>query len=89
MNNIYVFTTPNCPHCTEVKDRLDAENIRYKDVNVQHHKAIWDEIVKTTEQDYVPTVLIQDNLEDGSGMIYTPINDFNNVEELMEIINNK
>ena len=86
MNNIlYLFTLEGCSHCVEVKDRLKTENIKYKELDIDKHENIWDEVVKETEQDYVPTIFIQDD-DDGSGKIYTPINDYNDIDELMTII---
>lgn len=82
---IYLFTLDGCTHCNETKRKLNKRKIQFKELEISQYTELWDEVIKQTNQDYVPTVFIQDD-DDGSGRIYTPMNDYNDTDELIELI---
>jgi glutaredoxin 3 len=61
---IRVYSTPTCPWCVKAKQFLDANKIKYLDLNVSEDKTAREEILSTTHQMAVPTISI-----DGKFMI--------------------
>jgi glutaredoxin 3 len=55
---IKVYSTPSCPWCKKVKSFLDANSIKYQDLNVADDKSARDEMINTTHQMAVPTISI-------------------------------
>ena len=81
--NIYIFTLKNCPHCIELKKLLKKEHINFIEIDVEEYSEIWDSVIEKSGQDYLPTLLIQEGIKVN---IYTPINDYKSLDELVEII---
>jgi glutaredoxin 3 len=78
---VKVYSTPTCPWCKKAKQFLDANGIKYKDLNVAEDKVARDEMIKTTHQMAVPTITI-----DGSYVIGYNEKELN---EKLEIIQTK
>jgi|WetSurMetagenome_2_1015567.scaffolds.fasta_scaffold279307_2 glutaredoxin 3 len=55
---VKVYSTPTCPWCKKAKQFLDANGIKYQDLNVAEDKAARDEMINTTHQMAVPTIAI-------------------------------
>jgi glutaredoxin 3 len=55
---VKIFSTPTCPWCKRTKQFLDANGIKYQDVNVAEDKVARDEMVNKTHQLGVPTIMI-------------------------------
>ena len=55
---VKVYSTPTCPWCKKVKQFLDTNHIKYQDLNVAEDKAAREEMINTTHQMAVPTILI-------------------------------
>lgn len=82
---VYLFTLEGCSHCNDTKRELNKRKIDFKELEINQYVELWDSIIEVTNQDYVPTVFIQDD-DDGSGRIFSPINDYNDTDELIELI---
>lgn len=85
MKRLVVFTMNGCPHCEELKEELKQENLDYTEYEIFEHPFIWDQIVKETGNEYLPTIFIQTD-DEGNGLVFVPEKDFNTKEELMNII---
>jgi glutaredoxin len=83
---LYVFTMNGCSHCEDTKKRLINERIEFHDLDVNIHEDIWNKVIENTNQDNVPTICIIDNDDDDNGTIYVPETDFNDIDELFNII---
>ena len=55
---VVVFSTPTCPHCTNVKRYLKQNGIRFKDVDVSRDSRAATEMVRKTGQQGVPQLWI-------------------------------
>ena len=55
---VVVFSTPTCPHCTNVKRYLKQNGIRFKDVDVSRDSRAAAEMVRKTGQQGVPQLWI-------------------------------
>jgi glutaredoxin 3 len=55
---VKVYSTPSCPWCKKAKQFLDANGIKYQDMNVAEDKAARDEMINQSHQLAVPTIFI-------------------------------
>ena len=55
---VKIFSTPTCPWCKRTKQFLDANGIKYHELNVAEDKVARDEMVNKTHQLGVPTIMI-------------------------------
>ena len=58
---VTVYSTPTCPWCKKTKQFLEANGIKYSELNVAEDKASRDEMVNKTHQLGVPTILIDND----------------------------
>jgi glutaredoxin len=87
MKAIYVFTLNSCGHCQGLKKDLAKASIEFSDIEITKNKDIWEEIIRQTGLDILPTVFIQEG-NGGGGTVYTPGRDFQTNEEIIKIIKN-
>jgi glutaredoxin 3 len=55
---VKVFSTPICPWCKRVKQFLETNGIKYQDLNVADDINAREEMINTTHQMAVPTIII-------------------------------
>jgi glutaredoxin len=82
---VFIFSLMGCEHCEDLKKRLTNEQISFKDFEINKHKPFWDEIVKQTGSDLVPTVFLKDDKRK-TARVLVPLKDFNNGDEVIKII---
>lgn len=54
MSAVTVYTTTRCPYCVMLKNFLNQQNIRFKEVNVEQNPEMMRKLVNTTGQMGVP-----------------------------------
>ncbi len=76
-----------CPFCSMMKDKLNEEQIKFYERDIDEHKDEYDMFVEITENDYVPAFMIIES-EDGNpkSNLYAPDRDFNDIETGVNII---
>lgn len=57
---VKVYSIPQCPYCTELKEKLTQDNIAFEDINVylEENKEEYKEIIEKTKSDEVPIVRV-------------------------------
>jgi glutaredoxin 3 len=55
---VKVYSSPTCPWCKKVKQFLEANSIKYQDVNVAEDKAAREEMANVTHQLAIPATVI-------------------------------
>lgn len=57
---VKIYSIPQCPYCTELKEKLTENNIEFVDVNVylEENKEEYNMIVEKTKSDEVPIVRV-------------------------------
>jgi glutaredoxin 3 len=55
---VKVYSTPTCPWCKKAKQFLEANGIKYQELNVAQDKAARDEMINLSHQIAVPTISI-------------------------------
>jgi len=88
---IHVYSTKDCPYCTELKQMLDNYPLPYEVTDVDEHEKEWDEMCEKLNIEFVPTVIIVDDHLDTAKLL-TPDIHFDEVQEcfdqIVEEINN-
>jgi glutaredoxin len=84
-NKIIVFTLNGCGHCSVLKGQLNKDGVEYTEIEVSKNKEIWDQVVKQTGHNSLPTVFISLNGED-DGPVFVPGRDYQNKDEIVKII---
>lgn len=57
---VRVYSIPECPYCTELKEILTNEGVEFTDINVNldENQAEYDKVYEITKSDEVPIVLV-------------------------------
>lgn len=85
MYTVNVFTLNGCSHCVDLKNSLKENNIPFNEFEISQHKSTFDDIVKLTGRNALPTTYLQ-NPETGSGPIFVPGRDYKSLDELLQKI---
>jgi glutaredoxin len=61
---IRIYSIPECPYCTELKEILTNEGVEFTDVdvNLPENEEEYDKIYEMTKSDEVPIVLVNKQL---------------------------
>ena len=75
-----VYSLKTCPYCTELKEGLDKEGIKYEDRDVENPKynAEFELIVKLSGEDSIPVMVIGKE-------VFVPDVSFNSIEEAINL----
>lgn len=84
--SILLFTLNDCVYCNSLKKKLKSLSIDFKEIDVNQHENIWDDVVKDVGLDYVPLTLIFNDENDDFGIYIVPGKDYETEDELIEII---
>jgi glutaredoxin len=84
-NELLIFTLENCGRCVKLKERLKNESIPFREIEVGKNKAIWNQVVEQTKNEYLPSFYIK---QEGTnkGPFFCPERDFNTDDEAVNII---
>ena len=61
MYNVNVFTLNGCSHCVELKNILKENKIEFIEFEITQNKEVFDEIIKLTGHNSLPTTFLQDH----------------------------
>lgn len=84
---VILYTMDGCPFCSMMKEKLNEEQIKFYERDIDEHKDEYDMFVEITKNDYVPAFMIIES-EDGNpkSSLYAPDRDFNDIDEGVSII---
>lgn len=71
---VIVYSTVACPYCVMVKEWLDKNNVKYKNVNVAEDEEAAQEMVEKSGQMGVPVIEIKQSAKDEKGKIIVGFN---------------
>ena len=60
MQNIEVYSTPNCPYCVRAKTLLQSKNINFKEIDVSDDLESLQKMMKLSGLRTVPQIFIND-----------------------------
>jgi glutaredoxin len=70
----------SCPHCHDLEKLLTNANIKYKTIDTDKHKTLFESVMKQTGFDHVPQLLV--NEWDGKAFVNSKfVSDFETLEE--------
>jgi len=57
---VYIYSIPECPYCTELKEILTKEGVEFTDINVNlpEHEKEYEKIYEITKSDMIPIVRV-------------------------------
>jgi glutaredoxin len=87
MKRLIIFTLDTCPFCDILKNKLLENSIDFHNVEITKNIELWEQVLSQTGDDALPTVFIQTD-EKGDGLVYTPGRDFQDPDEIIQIIKN-
>jgi len=85
---VIIYSMKGCPHCTDFKDLLVQNGIEFYDRDIDEYSDEFDMFVELTGKDFVPAFMLVDESESDEPipMLFAPEEDFNELEEALEII---
>jgi glutaredoxin len=85
---VIVYTMKGCPHCVDFKELLVQNDIEFYDRDIDEYSDEFDMFVELTGKDFVPAFMLVDESESDEPipMLFAPEEDFNELEEGLEII---
>lgn len=84
-NQIFVFSIGVCSHCKSLKEKLNELEIPFTELEINANREIWNQVVKQTGLNILPTVFIKKGDTD-DGPVFVPTRDFTSQDELIEKI---
>lgn len=78
---VNVYTIPDCPYCSEFKERLDKQGIKYTevDVSLDENEEMFDKLMDVSGTDSVPCVTV------GKFLLAPNVN-FSTIKEASELV---
>jgi len=95
MKHVILYTMKGCPHCFDMKNLLDENNIVYSEKDIDEHKEEYDLFVEATDNDYIPSfMLLELDMISESELsekpkkvkLLAPDRDFQELEEALEMV---
>lgn len=79
---VKIYSIPQCPYCTELKEKLTENNIEFLDVNVflEENRDEYNMIIEKTNSDEVPIIRVGKQL-------LVPNVSFNSINEAFDLTN--
>ena len=53
---VFLYSMDGCPHCKDIKDKLNENDILYEERNIKDHKKEYEQFVKATSNEYLPAM---------------------------------
>lgn len=75
---VFLYTFESCKHCKDIKNLLKIAKISYTEKDVDVFADEWDNIIKEQKNEFLPTILIQN---DKKKIYLMPDRDFKNIQE--------
>ena len=63
MDEVTIYTKPDCPYCKRAKDEMDLQGIAYKEIDASASAEAKGELVRISGQSMVPTIIRNGQVE--------------------------
>jgi glutaredoxin len=80
MSKVTIYTMGNCPYCADLKEKLDNENIEYRniDIDLEENQEEFQQILEVSNAEEVPILRIDRQL-------FIPNVSFKSITEAVEL----
>ena len=78
-----------CPHCTDMKDMLNEEGIKFSDRDIDKYEKEYDLFVEATGNEYIPSfmLLTLDEKKNASNVkLMAPDRDFDDLPQALDMV---
>jgi glutaredoxin len=79
---VKVFSMKGCPHCENLKNKLNENNIDYIDIDIDEHEELYNNFSKKVNNEYLPAILMDRTA-------FVPERSFNTIDEAVSLIKNQ
>ena len=84
---VIVYTMKGCPHCAEIKNILENEEITFFERDIDQYEEEYDIFSRIVENDFVPAILIlEGDMDKPIPHMYAPERDYNELTEAVTLI---
>ena len=86
MKHVILYTMKGCPHCFDMKNLLDENNIVYSEKDIDEHKEEYDLFVEATGSEYIPAFMLLNigkNNKTSDVKLMVPDDDFDDLDEAL------
>lgn len=84
-NLLVAYTMKGCHWCTEFKQQLKENKIKFKERDIEKYEEEYNLFVEVTGNDFVPAFMIVDT-ETEKAKLFAPDRDFQDINEAVGII---
>jgi len=86
MKQVLVYTMKGCPHCEEVKEILENENIEFLERDIDKYKDEYRLFKEATENEFVPAFFLLETTDNNEykPTLLAPDRDFNELTEAVQ-----
>lgn len=82
---LVLYTMKGCVFCTKIKKKLDEENIKFSELDIDDNHEEYELFKEITNNEFIPAFMIID-VEKVESELFAPDRDFNDINEAVEII---
>ena len=79
---VKVFSMKGCPHCENLKNKLNENNIDYIEIDIDEHEELYNNFSKKVNNEYLPAILMDRTA-------FVPERSFNTIDEAVSLIKNQ
>lgn len=94
MRHVILYTMKGCPHCSDMKEMLDENNVIYSERDIDEYEEEYNLFVEATDNEFIPAFmlleldLINEEIQDKPKQVklLAPDRDFQELEEALELV---
>lgn len=76
---VKIFSMKGCPHCENLKNKLNENNIDYIDIDVDENEELYEVFSKKVDNQYLPAILM-------GKTAFVPDRSFQTIDEAVELV---
>jgi len=76
---VKIFSMKGCPHCENLKNKLNENNIDYIDIDVDDNEDLYEVFSKKVDNQYLPAILM-------GKTAFVPDKSFQTIDEAVELV---
>lgn len=89
MKKVVLYSMKGCPHCSDMKDMLKDEGIKFSDRDIDKYEKEYDLFVEATENEYIPAFMLltfKDPKTPTDVTLLAPDRDFESLPDALDMV---